>query len=120
MRTALIAASVAFVFIAPLAIEASGPRMTSEAFVSAVRCAAHEAAAGPRSANAAERAWLNIEAQRQAPEAVARAHNEVISISAAHRAVANPADAAMMRAEREAACAGAPEITARQAGQNAA
>ena len=60
MRTALIAASVAFVFIAPLAIEASGPRMTSEAFVSAVRCAAHEAATGPRSANAAERAWLNI------------------------------------------------------------
>lgn len=120
MRTALIAASVAAVLITPLVIETSGPRMSGEAFVSAVRCAAHDAALDPRGANAAERARLNVEAQRQTTHAVARAHNEVIAISAAHRAVANPADAAMMRAEREAACAGAQEIAASQAGQNAA
>jgi len=106
MRFALIATIAAAAIAVPLAVQASGPRMSGEAFVEAVRCAAYESALTPRQA-AAQRAQLNVEAQRQPAAAVQRAHNEVNSINAEARAVANRADAAIMRAERAAACSAA-------------
>lgn len=106
MRFALIATAAAAAVAVPLAVQASGPQMSGEAFVEAVRCAAYETAMAPQD-TASQRARLNLEAQRQPAEAVLRAHNEVNSVNAEARAVANPADAAMMRAERAAACSGA-------------
>ncbi len=113
MRLPLIATAAAAAFAVPLAMAAAGPRMSGDEFVQAVRCAAYESAAAP-SAHAAERARLNIEAQRQPAEAVLRAHNEVNSVNAEVRAVANHGDAAMMAAERSAACS--PAYAASAAG----
>jgi hypothetical protein len=110
MRFALIATAAAAAIAVPLAVEAAGPRMSGDQFISAVRCAAYETALTPQADLAATRAILNIEARRQPAAAAQHAHNEVKSISAEAAAVANPADAAMMRAERAAACSGAPMI----------
>lgn len=105
MRFALIATAAAAAIAVPLAVQAAGPRMSGDDFVQAVRCTAYETALTPQDV-AADRTRLNLEAQRQPAEAVQRAHNEVNSVNAEVRAVANPSDAAMMRAERAAACSG--------------
>jgi hypothetical protein len=104
MRLALIATAVAAAIAVPLAVQAAGPQMSRDEFVSAVRCTAYETALAPRADLAAARMRLNAEAQRQPADAVARAHNEVNSVNAEFRAVANPADAAMMRAGQASAC----------------
>ena len=116
MRIALIATAAAAAVVAPLAVQASGPQMSGDTFVQAVRCAAYDAALEGGAPGL--RARLNLEAQRQPAEAVLRAHNEVKSINAEARAVANPADAVMMRAERAAACS--PAHIAAWAGHDAA
>jgi hypothetical protein len=110
MRFALIATAAAAAITLPLAVEAAGPRMSDTQFISAVRCTAYETALTPQADLAAARAILNVEAQRQPAAAAQRAHNEVKTIGVEAAAVANPADVAMMRAERAAACASAPQI----------
>ena len=120
MRFALIATAAAAAIAVPLAVQASGPQMSGEAFVSAVRCTAYEGALSRGEGLAAERARLNVEAQRQPAAAVQRAHNEVNTVNAELRAVANPADAAMMRAERAAACSAAHVAQNGRAGHDAA
>jgi len=118
MRFALIATAAAAAIAIPVAVQASGPSMSGDDFVQAVRCAAYDSAIEAQAA-AAERARLNLEAQRQSPEAVLRAHNEVNTVQAEARAVANPRDAAMMRAERAAACSPA-HVAAGQGNPDAA
>ncbi len=118
MRFALIATAAAAAIAVPLAVQATGPQMSGEQFVSAVRCTAYETALGQDAV--AERARLNIEAQRQPADAVLRAHNEVNTVNAELRAVANPADAAMMRAERASACSTAHVAQGDAAGHDAA
>lgn len=118
MRFALIATATAAAIAVPLAVQATGPQMSGDEFVSAVRCAAYETALGQDAVS--QRARLNVEAQRQPADAVQRAHNEVNTVSAELRAVANPADAAMMRAERAAACSTAHVAQSGVAGHDAA
>jgi hypothetical protein len=118
MRIAAIATAAAAVVTVPLAVQASGPHMSGEQFVSAVRCAAYDSVLSTQN-GAAQRARLNAEACRQPTEAVLRAHKEVNSVVAEARAVANPADAAMMRAERAAACS-TPIVVAGAANPDAA
>jgi len=115
MRFALIATAAAAAIAVPLAVQASGPTMSGDDFVQAVRCVAYDSAI-EASSPASAQARLNVEAQRQTADAVMRAHNEVNSVRAEARAVANPADAAMMRAERAAACS--PAHVAQGAGQH--
>jgi len=111
MRFALIATAAAAAVAVPLAVQASGPRMSDDQFVSAVRCAAYDTVLASRAPETGtERMRLNAEAVRQSPEAVARAHNEVNAVSRRAATVANRDDAAMMRAERSAACS--PSVVA--------
>ncbi len=110
MRFALIATAAAAAIAVPMAVDAAGPKMSGDQFVSAVRCTAYEAAVSPQENLSVQRMRLNVEAQRQPQEAVERAHKAVNTVSAAARAVANPADARMMRAERVAACSTAPVL----------
>lgn len=71
MRFALVATSVAAIVAVPFAVSASGARMTSSEFLSAVRCAAYEDSAGLDVD--ALKFQLNAEARRQAPDTVAEA-----------------------------------------------
>lgn len=74
MRFAVIAASAAAVVAVPFALQARAPEMSSEEFLTAVRCTAVEDASGAESASLAEaRYQLNAEARRQAPETAAQA-----------------------------------------------
>lgn len=111
MRIALIATAAAAAIAVPLAVAASGPQMSGDQFVSAVRCTAYEDVVSPESDTALQRMRLNAEATKQNPETVQLAHNAVNTVAAEARAVANPADAAMMRRERVSACS-APQDAA--------
>ena len=71
MRFALIATSAAAVVAVPFALAAAGPQMSSDEFLSAVRCAAYEDVSGAQIADA--RYELNAESQRQAATTVAEA-----------------------------------------------
>ncbi|MEZ5994693.1 MAG: hypothetical protein R3C25_02985 [Hyphomonadaceae bacterium] len=107
MRFALIATSAAAMVTIPLAIATSGPQMTQEEFLGAVRCAAYEDVAGARPDLAETKYELNAESQHQPASVVAVAQAEVAAI--AHQAVTaqSPADAAFLRRDRTAACTAA-------------
>lgn len=105
MRFALIATAAAAVVAVPVAVAASGPQMTRDQFLTAVRCAAYEDAAG---ADLVDAKWqLNAEARRQSAEVAALAKAEATSIARQAVNIAGPDEAAMLRLERAAACAGA-------------
>lgn len=97
MRFALVATSVAAVVAVPFAVGASGARMTSHEFLSAVRCAAYENAAGA-DVNALK-FQLNAEARRQAPATVTRAR------AIARQAVNTEAPLDAVRIDSAGACA---------------
>lgn len=105
MRFALIATTAAAVVAVPFALAASGPQMSSDEFLSAVRCAAYEDVSGAQIDDA--RYQLNAESQRQTPATVAAAQAEVSAI--ARQAVNSQtlADQATLRSERAAACSNA-------------
>lgn len=101
MRFALVATVAAAAVAVPLAVNATGPQMSSDQFLSAVRCTAYEEVAGA----GAERdvKWqLNAEARRQSAETAAQAHAEVSNIAQEARA----ADVGALTQERAEACAG--------------
>jgi len=101
MRFAVIATAAAAAFAVPLAVSASGPHMSSDQFLSAVRCTAYEHLSG-RSAGLSEaRLQLNAEARRQPAETAALAQAEVSSIVR----TAASAGAGVLSQERAAACA---------------
>jgi len=76
MRFAFVATSVAAIVAVPLALAAAGPQMTSDEFVSAVRCTAYESARHANADLGAQKLRLNGEARHQAAETVALARDE--------------------------------------------
>ena len=116
MRFALIATTAAAVVAVPFAMAAVGPQMSSNEFLAAVRCAAYEDISGAQIADA--KYSLNAEAQRQSAETFAVAEAEVSAIALQAVNSQTPADQAMLRSARAAACsdanvaAGAGEATA--------
>jgi hypothetical protein len=102
MRFALVATVAAAAVAVPLAVSASGPQMSSEQFLAAVRCTAYEDIAHPGD-QLAEAKWrLNAEARRQPLATAALAEAEVSSIA---RQAASE-DAAELDKRYAAACAG--------------
>jgi hypothetical protein len=85
MRFAFVATSVAAVVAVPLALAATGPQMTSDEFLSAVRCTAYVNATNANADLAAEKLRLNSEALAQPAEtaALARAEARQIAFEAA-------------------------------------
>ncbi len=107
MRFALIATTAAAAIAVPLAMAATGPQMSSEQFLSAVRCTAYEDIT-QSGAQLGEAKWrLNSEARRQAPATAAQAHAEVDQIARQAVSIQGPVDRAMLAAESAAACQGA-------------
>lgn len=80
MRFAIVVTAVAAVIALPLAAGVSGPQMSSNEFISAVRCTAYAVVAGPEARLSEAKYQLNAEARRQSPETTAQAQAEVQSI----------------------------------------
>ena len=101
MRFAVIATAAAAAFAVLLAAAVSGPQMSSNQFLSAVRCVAYADVAGSGAELSEAKYRLNAEARRQSSDAATQAHVEVQVI--ARRAAA--ADPIVLRQEQTAACA---------------
>lgn len=91
MRFALIATSVAAAVAVPFAVGASGPQMSGDQFLSAVRCTAYQDVARSDAELAEVKYQLNTEARLQPAETAAMARAEVRDI--ARNAVNSGADA---------------------------
>ena len=103
MRFAVIATAAAAAVAVPLAVSASGPQMSSDQFLSAVRCTAYQDATS-RDPQLSEAKWrLNAEARRQPAETAAYAQAEASSIAR----LAQAAHAPQLTQDHAAACAGA-------------
>lgn len=111
MRIALIATAAAALVAVPMAIGMSGPQMSADEFVSAVRCTAFEAATQPKAQTIDARIELNSEAQRQPVATVQQARAEASHIARQAVISESAGDGAMLRQERAAACAGAQLAT---------
>lgn len=105
MRFALIATTAAAVVAVPFALAAAGPQMSSNEFLAAVRCAAYEDVSGAEITDA--RYQLNAEGNRQSAETFAAAKAEASAIARQAVNSQTPADQAMLRSQRAAACSGA-------------
>jgi hypothetical protein len=79
MRLALIATAAAAAVAVPLAFAAGGPQMSSDQFLSEVRCTAFENASGAYVAEA--KYQLNAEARRQPAQTAAQAQAEATDIA---------------------------------------
>lgn len=107
MRFALIATAATAAIAAPFAMSASGPQMSGDQFLSAVRCTAY-ADIDASDAQLAEAKWfLNTEARLQPSETAAQARAEVSDIARKAVNIQTAADAAIIHRERAAACSGA-------------
>lgn len=103
MRFALVATVAAAAVAVPFAVIAAGPQMSSDQFLTAVRCTAYEDLTAP-SPGPTEAKWqLNAEARRQDAETAARAQAEVSNITRS----AYAADQGALTEQHAAACAGA-------------
>jgi hypothetical protein len=102
MRFALIATTAAAVVAVPFALGAAGPQMTSDEFLTAVRCAAYEDAAGGSAAEAKYR--LNAEGNRHSAETIAAAEAEVSAIARQAVNSQTAQDQAKLRSQRAQAC----------------
>lgn len=101
MRFAVLATVAAAAVAVPLAVSAGGPQMSSDQFLSAVRCTAYEDLSRS-DAGLAEAKWqLNAEARRQSAETAALAEAEVSTIARS----AYSADAGALTQDHAAACA---------------
>ena len=103
MRFAVIATAAAAAVAVPLAVAASGPHMSSDQFLSAVRCTAYESLVSADAGLIEAKVQLNAEARRQPAETAARARAEASDIARK----AYSADAGALTQEQAAACAGA-------------
>jgi hypothetical protein len=103
MRFAVIATVAAAAVAVPLAVSAAGPQMSSDQFLSAVRCTAYEDITRVDEGLAEAKWQLNTEARRQPAETAALAQAEASAIA---RRVYS-ADAGDLTQEHAAACAGA-------------
>lgn len=117
MRFALIATGAVAIAALPAIAAISGPQMDASHFLSAVRCAAYETAATPRSQEiAALRYELNAEAQRQDPQTAAQAKSEAASIAREAAAIANAGDTLIVGADLASDCSGASAQVAGNSG----
>ena len=103
MRFAVIATVAAAAIAVPLAVAASGPQMSSDQFLSAVRCTAYEDVVGSDAAVSEAKWQLNAEARRQPAETAAQARAEASDIAR----TAYSAEPETLTQEQAAACAGA-------------
>ena len=117
MRFALIATTAAAVVAVPFALAAAGPQMTSDQFLTAVRCVAYENITGAQVADA--KYQLNAEGNRQSAETLAAAEAEVSAIARQAVNSQTDADQAMLRSQRAAACSTA-NLAHGEGGANAA
>lgn len=107
MRFATIATAAAAAIAVPFAVNATGPQMSGDQFLTAVRCTAYEDISAS-DAQLGEAKWrLNAEARLQPAETAALAHAEVSDIARKAVNIQTAADAAMIHQERAAACSGA-------------
>jgi hypothetical protein len=111
MRFALIATSVAAAVAVPFAMGASGPQMSGDQFLSAVRCTAYADITRPDAELSAAKWDLNAEARRQPAATTALARAEVSSIARKAVNIESAADAAMITHELADACLGAQLAT---------
>ena len=102
MRFALIATTAAAVVAVPFALAAAGPQMTSDQFLTAVRCVAYENVTGAQVADA--KYQLNAEGNRQSAETLAAAEAEVSAIARQAVNSQTAQDQAMLRSQRAQAC----------------
>ncbi len=109
MRFALIATTAAAVVAVPFALAAAGPQMSSNEFIEAVRCAAYEDVSGAQVSDA--KYELSAEGQRQSAETFAAARAEATAIARQAVNSQTPADQAMLRSQRAAACSHAESAT---------
>ena len=107
MRFALIATGAAALVAVPLALGATGPQMSGEQFLTAVRCVAYEDVTRPDAELAGVKMQLNAEARHQPAQTAAQAQAEVGAIARQAVNTDSAADAAMLRQEQAEACAGA-------------
>jgi hypothetical protein len=83
MRFALIATSAAAMVAIPLVAGAGSPQMSSDEFVSAVRCTAYEELTRPDADLSLAKYRLNGEATRQSEEIALKAHKAASEIARA-------------------------------------
>jgi hypothetical protein len=107
MRFAMSATVAAAAVAAPFAIGATGPQMSGDEFLTAVRCTAYEDI-DASDAQMAEAKWqLNTEARLQPAATAAEARAQVSDIARKAVSIQTAADAAMIHQERAAACSNA-------------
>ncbi|HYD86094.1 MAG TPA: hypothetical protein VEA80_01335 [Vitreimonas sp.] len=111
MRFAVFATGAAAIVAVPMALSATGPQMSGDQFLSAVRCTAYEAAAQPGAELGAVKMQLNAEARRQPAETAAQAQAEARAIARQAVISESGADGSMLAS---AACAG-PQFAAEAA-----
>jgi hypothetical protein len=119
MRLALIATTVAGVAALPFAVAVTGPQMSSEEFLSAVRCTAYEDVFRGDAELREARYHLNAEARRQPAETAAQARVEVKAIALQAVNARSGEETAMLRRERADACSGARLATDAEASRPA-
>lgn len=107
MRFALFATSAAALAAVPLALSVTGPQMTGERFLTAVRCVAYHDVTRDDARLARLKMQLNTEARHQPAETAVQAEAEVDAIARQAVNTGSAFDAAMIRADRAEACAGA-------------
>ena len=107
MRFALFATSAAALVAIPLALSVTGPQMTGEQFLTAVRCVAYHDITRDDAQLAQVKMQLNTEALHQSAELAAQAQAEVDAIARQAVNTGSAFDAAMIQADRAEACAGA-------------
>lgn len=107
MRFALFATCAAALVAVPLALSVTGPQMTGEQFLTAVRCVAYHDLTRDDAQLARVKMQLNTEARHQPAETAAQAEAEVDAIARQAVNTGSRFDAAMIRADRAQACAGA-------------
>jgi hypothetical protein len=105
MRFAFIATTAAAVVAVPFALAAAGPQMSSDQFLTAVRCTAYENVSGEPVAEA--KFQLNAEGNRQSAETLAAAEAEVSAIARQAVNSQTAQDQAMLRSQRAQACSNA-------------
>ena len=105
MRFALIATSAVALAAIPLVLNASGPQMSGEQFLAAVRCVAYHDVTRNDANLGRAKFQLNGEARRQPAQTAAEARAEVDAIARQAVNTDSASDAAMIRADRAQACA---------------
>lgn len=106
MRFALIATSAAAAVAAPFVVAAAGPQMSSDEFLTAVRCTAYEQVTSPQNDLGAAKVRLNAEARRQDPATAEAARSQVTVIAEEAAAVENASEAAILKARASTCAAG--------------